>query len=133
MRWGCEKTHPEAPPLFSSRGKEERAPCMVWGMSMGFRYPAAHNQDLCVCRESSGDVTKELPSIAMVEGWPQSRTKDHIQPQLPPSGDEFRAVSLGGKAERMADRSVGQQWQNNADTEEKEGESLPGYSNNKKL
>lgn len=86
-----------------------------------------------MCRDPSGDITKELPSVAMVEGWPQGGTKDHIQPELPPFGDEFRAVRLEGKAEGMADVSVGQQWQNNADTEEKEGESLPGYNNNNKI
>lgn len=69
---------------------------------------SAHRQDMGVCRGSSGHITKELPSIAVVEGWPQGRTEHHIQPQLPPLGEEFRAVSLGGKAERVTDVSVGQ-------------------------
>lgn len=105
---GCEKTHPEPFLYFFPEGRA--APCMVWGMSTGLQCPAGCGQRLL------RDITKELPSTDMVEGWAQHGTKDPIQPQLPPFGDELCAVSLEGKAQKMTDVSVGQQWQISADT-----------------
>lgn len=52
-------------------------------------------------RDTSTEITKELPSVAVVEGWPQRRTKNHIQPQLPPFSNEFSTVNLEGKTEEM--------------------------------
>lgn len=37
----------------------------------------------------------------MVKGWTKYRTKNHIQFLLPPFSNEFSAVNLEGKTERM--------------------------------
>lgn len=64
----------------------------------------------------------------MVKGWPQCRTKNHIQPQLPPFDNEFSAVSLGGKTE-MTNNIC---WTAVADqcptAWKKEDKNLPGYN-----
>lgn len=122
MRWAVRRPTQSLSFAFSPRA--EPAPCMVWGLSRGSSvllqlcpqtHPGCvqgHLCALCVLR----DITKELPSVAMAEGWPQHGTKDHIQPQLLPFGDELRAVSLEAKAQKMSGVSVGQQWQMRADT-----------------
>lgn len=71
------------------------------------------------------EITEQLPSVAVVKGWTQHGTKNHIQSQLPPFSNEFSAVSLEGKTEDTT-MSVGQQWQINAYSIGKGGKNLPG-------
>lgn len=77
MRWAVRR--PTQSLSFGFSPRAEPAPCMVWGLSRDSSvllqlcpqtHPGCvqgHLCALCVLR----DITKELPSVAMAEGWPQ--------------------------------------------------------------
>lgn len=66
------------------------------------------------------EITKQLPSVAMVKGWTKYRTKNHIQFLLPPFSNEFSAVNLEGKTEQMTTNA----WQINVYSMEKGEKSM---------
>lgn len=62
---------------------EDQGQHMIWGMSKKPKYLAPAlptNTTMVASRDTSMEITKELPSVAMVKGWPQRGTKNHIQP-----------------------------------------------------
>lgn len=75
---------------------------MAWGMLMRPKYlaPAVPiNTTVDSSRDISVKITKQLPSVAMVKGWTQCRTENHIQSLLSPFSNEFGTVNLEGKTE----------------------------------
>lgn len=102
MGWGHGEAHPEETSLCYLPWRKEQALHMAWGMLMRPKYlaPAVPiNTTVDSSRDISVKITKQLPSIAMVKGWTQCRTENHIQSLLSPFSNEFGTVNLEGKTE----------------------------------